>query len=239
MRCSPSKNVTSGKMLEIVHSIVETVLGPAVTADGPLVGEDSEIGWQHLAVALRQELGVEVAAQRLQSTKSLLALSDLVQLQLPKDSKGRSIVDIYARVEQFVREELSHNIDYHWFATWKGDLLNDNDSLDDVEIVIRMENAFGFSIPDRDVAAMRTVAQTVRYLWRRSLEQDFVLRSLPTGTCPCAFVFFELRRLLIKRTGLARKDIHPSARLGDLMTDSMLFNFGADTNRIWHRPTAS
>jgi len=40
--------------------------------------------------------------------------------------------------------------------------LNDNDSLDDVEIVIRMENAFGFSIPDRDVAAMRTVAQTVR-----------------------------------------------------------------------------
>ena len=102
-----------------------------------------------------------------------------------------------------------------------------------------MENAFGFSIPDRDVAAMRTVAQTVRYLWRRSLEQDFVLRSLPTGTCPCAFVFFELRRLLIKRTGLARKDIHPSARLGDLMTDLMLFNFGADTNRIWHRPTAS
>ena len=56
-----------------------------------------------------------------------------------------------------MEDELSHRINYHWYAAWISGLLNESDSLDDVEIVMRMEEEFGFSISDRDAQAMQTV----------------------------------------------------------------------------------
>jgi acyl carrier protein len=147
--------------LEILCSIVKTCRGLASFDSAP----------QELSVALRAELDVEVTAEEIISAGSLAQLADLVAARLPREPGGRSLIDIYAAVETIVREELSHDVNYHWHARWLGDLLHKTDSLEDVEIVIRMEEAFGISIPDRDAQKMHTVRQTVRYLWQRLCEQ--------------------------------------------------------------------
>ena len=127
-----------------------------------------EDGWQErLAVALRADLNVAVSAVEVRSASSLSELTNLLQSRLPKNLRGRTIVDVYLTVEKIVNEELSHKVNYHWHGTWLGDVLNETDSLDDVEIVIRMEETFKFSIPDRDAQQWKTVGRTVRYLWSR------------------------------------------------------------------------
>jgi hypothetical protein len=82
---------------------------------------------------------------------------------------------------------------------------------------MRMEVEFDFSIPNQDAQAMETVGQTVRYLWRRSCEQGFALRDRSEDVCPRAFVFYEVRRLLIVRGGVSRRAVRLDARLGDLL----------------------
>jgi acyl carrier protein len=161
--------------------------------------------------------GIAGLLKTLSPAGSLLAVAELLETRLVRDSTGRSIVDIYSLVEQIVREELPHDINYHWPALWKGDLLNSTDSLDDVEIVLRMEESFGFSIPDRDAQEMHTVGQTIRYLWKRIFEQSFTLRPSPPDVCPGTFVFHELRRLLIIRGGVPRGSVRLDSRLGDLL----------------------
>lgn len=112
-------------------------------------------------------------------------------------------------------------------------MLNDTDSLDDVEIVIRMEDTFGLSISDRDAQEMRTVGQTVRYLWRRSCEQQgFILRECSDLVCEKAFIFHELRRLLIMRGGVPRNAVRLDVRLGALLP-SRYRQFWREIERIF------
>lgn len=207
-----------GKILDRYWPQVEAHFSAAVTADGSLRASVNEAGWElNLSSVLREQLGVEITAGEIKSTGSLRNLSGLLETRLPRDPMERSLVDIYATLEQFVTEELSHEFKYDWYATWKGDLLKNTDSLDDVEIVMRMEEFFGFSIPDCDVQAMQTVGQTVRYLWQRSREQSFTLRQRPSDVCPACFIFHELRRLLVIRGGVSRTDVRLDTQLGDLL----------------------
>ena len=206
------------KTREILRSIAESCLGSALANDASLVDWASEPDQQlKLTAALREELGVEVSVEEMRSRCSFPELSDLVESRLAHDVKGRSLVDIYVAVEQFVREELPHDVNYHWHAAWLGDVLHDTDSLEDVEIVIRMEEAFGFSIPDREAQQMYTVGKTVRYLWQRIAEQNFILRHSPKDVCHSSFIFYELRRLVMMHGGVLRTEVRLDARLGELL----------------------
>lgn len=209
--------MSSQKTLEVVRRIAVTCMGSAIVDNTPLPGQLDGIGWQKLSLALREELGVEVSVGEIESAGSLVELVELILPRLARDQQGQSLIDVYAAVERFVREELPHDVDYHWYAAWKGDLIKNFDSLDDVEIVLRIEDAFGFSIPDRDVETMSTVGNTVRYLWQRSSKQKFTLRPRPDGVCGKAFIFHELRRLLIIRGGVSRASVRLEVRLGDLL----------------------
>lgn len=212
------ENVSNSKTQEILHSIISHLFHAEISGDALLAEHIIEAGWeQQLSAKLHDELSVYITAEEIRSVTRFVTLVELVESRLARDVKGRTLADIYLLVEQFVREELSHKFNYHWFATWKGDVLKSSDSLDDVELLIRMEAAFGFSIPDRDVSTFGTIAQTIRYLWHRSSAQFFVLRSPMEGTCRHAFVFHELRRLLMIRAGARRTDIRLNTRLGDLM----------------------
>jgi acyl carrier protein len=210
--------MTNQKSFEILHSIAETCFNLPLSSDALLADQVHAAGWnQRLSDVLHEQLQVNLTPREVESAGSLSKLSELVESRLDRDSKGRSLVDIYAAVEEFVREELSHEINYHWHASWLGDLLNDTDSLEDVEIVIRMEEAFGFSIPDREAQQMHTVGQTVRYLWQRLIKQSFTLRQRPKEVCQSAFTFHELRRLLMIRGQVPRATVRLDARLGDLL----------------------
>ena len=211
-------NVSSQKTLKIARAITERWLGSPVTADVPFAIQVTEAGWeQELSSILQEELRIEITVDEIQAAGSLIKLSDLLESRLPRDPMGRSLVDVYVIVERFAIEELSHNFDYHWYATWKGDVFNRTDSLDDVEIVVRMENAFGFSIPDEDLQKMQVVGETVRYLWERGCRQSFSLRQRPSYVCPGAFIFHEIRRLLVTRAAIPRGAVRLDAQLGDLL----------------------
>jgi acyl carrier protein len=208
--------MSNPETLKILHSIATHSVGSTVDDSGLMSQMDAD-GSEKLRRAIQVELGVFVTAKEIESTGSLLKLSDLLESRLARNAMGESLVEIYTSIEQFVREELSHDINYHWHAAWKGDLLNDTDSLEDVEIVLRMEQAFGFSISDRDAQEMKTVGQTVRYLWRRSCEQSFTLRQRPEGVCQSVFLFHEIRRLLIIHGGVQRAAVRLESRLSDLL----------------------
>jgi hypothetical protein len=84
---------------------------------------------------------------------------------------------------------------------------------------------------------MLTVGQTVRYLWRRSYEQSFTLRQRPEAVCQSAFIFHELRRLLMMRGGVSRAAVRLDALLGDLLP-SQYFQFWKQIEGIFsvHMP---
>jgi hypothetical protein len=210
--------VSDPKTPEILHSIISALFDSEMSDDALLAEHIKEAGWeQQLSSKLHDELNVHITAEEIRLARRLVRLVEVVESRFVRDSRGRTLAEIYALLERCVREELSHRFNYHWYANWKGDVLSSTDSLDDVELLIRMEGAFGFSIPDRDVSMIGTIAQTVRYLWRRSSEQFFDLRCRLEGTCRHAFVFYELRRLLMIRAGVGRTDIRLNTRLGDLM----------------------
>lgn len=206
------------KLQEILFRIVESSFGVAVTEDALLANQLKDTEWsEKLSRALHEELDVRVTPEEIETSTSISQLSILLYSRMATDLMGRSLVDVYSILERLIKEGLSHDVNYNWYATWLGDLLNESDSLDDVEIVISMEQELGFSIPDRDAQAMRTVGQTVRYLWRRGCEQGFTLRRRPQTVCQRAFVFYELRRLLVVRGGVSRNAVRLDARLGDLL----------------------
>ncbi|HEV2834316.1 MAG TPA: hypothetical protein VGW58_03310 [Pyrinomonadaceae bacterium] len=217
--------MSSSKTLEILQSVIRGCFGAAVVYDAPLASQINDPRWaDQLKRALQYELDVELTVAELQAAALNTTLAELVETRLTRHADGRSIVDIYAEVERIVRDELCHEIDYHWHAAWIGDLLKASDSLEDVEIVISMENAFAISIPDRDVQEMYTVGQTARYLWRRLLEQGFTLRQRPDGVCDTTFVFHELRRALMMYGGVSRRSVRLDARIGYLLpTQSLQF----------------
>jgi acyl carrier protein len=217
------KRLRDSRALKILHSIAEAWLGSTFIDDASLKSQVSESGWDRaLSRAIEEELGVEITATEVDSADSLVQLSNLLESRLPRNPSGQSLVDVYATVERLAREECHPDIDYHWRAHWSdvfnaGNWLTAPDSLDAVEIIIRMEEEFSFSIPNQDAEAMETVGQTVRYLWRRSCEQDFTLRQFTEGVCRSAFIFYELRRLLLVRGGVPRAEVLLDARLGDLL----------------------
>ena len=100
-------------------------------------------------------------------------LAQLIETRLKRNSQGQTLIDVYTTLEKLAREEYHPKISYHWCARWNdffetGNWITKPDSLDAVEILIRMEKAFQLTIPDDDAERMETIGQTVRYLWDKS-----------------------------------------------------------------------
>jgi hypothetical protein len=213
----------SAGIQNIIQSIIETVVGVSVIDDITLTTLLKDINLScKISDVLGEQLGISLYPPEVVASGSLAQLSALVESRLIRDSMGRTLVDIYTTVERLTRDELRPDINFHWYARWddlidKGCLLTSPDGYDAVEIVMRIENEFGFGIPNKDAEAMQTVGQTVRYLWTRSCAQSFVLRQRPESVCHSTFIFHEVRRLLIIRGGVSRKAVRLDARLGDLL----------------------
>lgn len=211
--------VESECVQNILHAIVETSFNTRITKDAPLVDQLAIDDWsQRLCSVLVQEIGPVVNSQEIIGAGSLLDLAILVESRLPKNPMGQTVVDIYRLVEDLARDEIDARINYHWNACWE-DFFRAGlaDSLDDVEFVMRLEEEFGFAIPDEDAQAMRSIGQTVRYIWSRSCTQGFFLRRGPESICRGSFIFNEIRRLIIVRGGIPRNAGRLDACLKELL----------------------
>ncbi|HET6976066.1 MAG TPA: hypothetical protein VFI24_07075 [Pyrinomonadaceae bacterium] len=168
------------ELKEILVRIVDSACAVALNEDDLLSDKlNDRKKSQKLSRAIGEELGVEITPAEIAASRSLVQLTDIVSERLLTNFNGQTLVDIYRILEQLVEDHLSQAINYHWHATWIGDLLHESDSLEDVEIVMSIEQKFGFSISNPDAQAMQTVGETVQYLWCRSCEQSFVPRPKP------------------------------------------------------------
>lgn len=98
-------------------------------------------------------------------------LSAFVANRLETQS-GRNILDIYEIVRKIAKEELHPAIDFHWFSRWDdfdevGNYFTRPDSLDFVEVVVRIEEEFGFKINDEDAENLKTVRETIQFIWKK------------------------------------------------------------------------
>ncbi len=82
--------------------------------------------------------------------------------------------------------------------------------LDIVELVTDVEKRFGVRFANSELEKLRTVGDL----------HDMVLRELPNrperAVCHTSRTFYKVRRVLGDMLGLARKDVRPSTKLGDL-----------------------
>lgn len=80
--------------------------------------------------------------------------------------------------------------------------------LDAVELVIEVEDRFNVKLPDSECARVRTVADLAALVISRV--------PRPSGICPTAHTFFELRRQMVTGAGVERPHVRPSTRLETL-----------------------
>jgi acyl carrier protein len=82
--------------------------------------------------------------------------------------------------------------------------------LDLVELVFEIEETFGIVFDDLEAEKIGTVGQAYRYI----LSQLELRQTIP---CPSASLFYKLRRALMARSVVDRREVHPSARIADFL----------------------
>jgi acyl carrier protein len=75
--------------------------------------------------------------------------------------------------------------------------------LDAVELIMAVEEAFDFEIPDHEAARLRTAGQLYAYVVGR-------LSGAPPLRCPSSALFYRTRRALMELSGVPRRGIAPS-----------------------------
>lgn len=70
---------------------------------------------------------------------------------------------VFNRVKEIIAEQLRMDDDK---ITYNSHLINDldADSLDAVEIILAVEEEFGFEVPDEDASELTTVSEIVDYI---------------------------------------------------------------------------
>lgn len=91
--------------------------------------------------------------------------------------------------------------------------------LDAVELVMEVEDRFNVKLADSELGRVRTVADLAALVLSRL--------PRPSGICPTARTFFELRRQMVTGAGVERRHVRPSTRLEIL--------FPSGLRRSWRR----
>jgi len=77
--------------------------------------------------------------------------------------------DIALRVRKIIADQLGHDVeDVKGDASFKDDL--GGDSIDQVEMAMRIEEEFGFEIPDEDAERPQTASAAIAYVTQRMAE---------------------------------------------------------------------
>jgi acyl carrier protein len=113
-----------------------------------------------------RELGIlRVDMERV--LQEVIALPSVQAAMTRAARRAKQVSDpIFERVRAIIVDQLGVSPDQVTpQASFREDLLAD--SLDLVELVMALENAFGIEIPDEDALKIRTVGETVEYIRRR------------------------------------------------------------------------
>jgi acyl carrier protein len=95
--------------------------------------------------------------------------------------------------------------------------------LDTVELVMKVEESFGITIPDAEAEKILTIGDLYRYVLAK-LDGP----ALPASGCLSAAAFYRLRRQLMGRFRVERRRIRPASPLDDLVP-------ATDRRQQWQR----
>jgi len=105
-------------------------------------------------------------------------LIEVIERKLERDLNGNTIIDFFSKIEKIAIEELHKSVQLHWFAKWKdyyllGNWLNSPDSLDFVEMFLRIEEEFGINFKALEATSESdfgdTAGKTVQFIWSVNL----------------------------------------------------------------------
>lgn len=86
--------------------------------------------------------------------------------------------------------------------------------LDSVEIVVRIEEYFGISIPDAEAAQISTVQGLVDAVFSK-------VSVHPNARCKSQMLFYKLKNFFLDNYNLGKNEIMPEAKIADLMTQNL------------------
>jgi len=87
--------------------------------------------------------------------------------------------------------------------------------LETVAIVMQVEDEFNVFIPDDVTPQLRTVGDLHQFLLQQKARP-----IVTSGACPSSFVFYRIRRSLMKHFHVARRAVRPDTRLDQLLPQS-------------------
>lgn len=86
--------------------------------------------------------------------------------------------------------------------------------LDSVEILVRVEEYFGISIPDREAEKILTVQDFADCVFTK-------VTINPTEKCKSQMLFYKLRTYFTDKQGLSKEQIRPDSKIRDLITGDL------------------
>ena len=86
--------------------------------------------------------------------------------------------------------------------------------LDSVEILVRVEEYFGISIPDREAEKILTVQDFADCVFAK-------VTFNPTEKCKSQMLFYKLKTYFTDNQGLSKEQIRPDSKIRDLITGDL------------------
>ncbi len=79
-------------------------------------------------------------------------------------------------------------------------------NFESIELVLRMENAFGIAIENAEAESVDTPKKLIELIHQK-------VSAAPPGVCPTQHVFYDLRKLLLNELAVQRHEIRPDTNL--------------------------
>src|SRR5688572_27660604 len=86
--------------------------------------------------------------------------------------------------------------------------------LDSVEILVRVEEYFGISIPNGEAQKILTVQEFADCVFAK-------VTINPTEKCKSQMLFYKLRRYFIDKIGPGKEQVRIDSKIGDLITGDL------------------
>lgn len=130
-----------------------------------------------MTTILKNELFINVSEENIRKhLNSPDFLSKIIGDLLVSSKKGLTIIDVFEKIEEIAKQELHKSIELHWYSKWDdfndlGNFLTSPDSLDFVEMFIRIEEEFNIKLYEEEIFDFDYVGKTVQYIWLK-LQQN-------------------------------------------------------------------
>lgn len=154
-------------MTTTMEKILNEILG---TDSSKHLADLSDEEISRIRISLYEQLLLKLHTEAFEKASNV-ELSEFIENKLERNQDGKNILDVCDILKKIAIDELHPSIDFTWCKRWDqfhdvGNFLTRPDSLDFVELLMRIEEEFGINISDDAASTLQTVGSTVQYIWK-------------------------------------------------------------------------